>query len=139
MTKMQEIHKKSSLAVTGRIKEILWNNRFFFLAVAAVIFLNIKFDFYYIKTGSMEPELLVGTIVAVDTNVQAKVGDIYAYQSGKNVVIHRIMASDEEGYTFKGDANPSMDAAKVTESQLVGKVVLKVTSLASVLRWLGRI
>lgn len=136
---MQEIHKKPSLVVTERMKEILWSNRFFFLAVAVVIFLNITFDFYYIKTGSMEPELPVGTIVVVDADAQAKVGDIYAYQSGKNVVIHRIMAVDEEGYFFKGDANPSMDAAKVTEKQLVGKVVLKVTSLAPALRWLGRI
>ena len=135
---MQKIHKKLSLAVMRKMKEILQGNRFFFLAVAVVIFLNVQFDFYYIKTGSMEPELPVGTIVVADTNAQAKVGDIYAYQSGKNVVIHRIIAADEEGYTFKGDANPSTDAAKITESQLVGKVVLKLTFLAPVLRWLGR-
>lgn len=135
---MQKMYKKLSLVVMRRIKEILWGNRFFFLAVAVVIFLNIQFDFYYIKTGSMEPELSVGTIVAVDTNAQAKVGDIYAYRSGKNVVIHRIMAADEEGYTFKGDANPSTDAVKVIESQLVGKVVLKLTFLVPVLRWFGR-
>lgn len=120
------------------MKEILWTNRFFFLAVAVVIFLNVQFDFYYIKTGSMEPELPVGTIVIVDADAQEKVGDIYAYRCGKNVVIHRIVAADEEGYTFKGDANPSADAVKVTESQLMGKVVLKLTFLAPVLRWIGR-
>lgn len=135
---MQKMHEKLSLVVKRRMKEILRGNRFFFLAVAVVIFLNVQFDFYYIKTGSMEPELPVGTIVATDTNAQAKVGDIYAYRSGKNVVIHRIIAADEEGYTFKGDANPSTDAAKVTESQLVGKVVLKLTFLVPVLRWAGR-
>ncbi len=135
---MQKMHEKLSLVVKRRMKEILRGNRFFFLAVAVVIFLNVQFDFYYIKTGSMEPELPVGTIVATDTNTQAKVGDIYAYRSGKNVVIHRIIAADEEGYTFKGDANPSTDAAKVTESQLVGKVVLKLTFLVPVLRWAGR-
>lgn len=129
---MQKIYEKQSLAMMGRLKEILWSNRFFFLAEAVVIFLNVQFDFYYIKTGSMEPELPVGTIVVVDADAQAKVGDIYAYRSGKNVVIHRIVAADEEGYTFKGDANPSTDAAKVTESQLAGKVVLKLTVLALV-------
>lgn len=135
---MQKIHEKLSLVVMRGMKKILRGNCFFFLAVAVVIFLNIQFDFYYIKTGSMEPELPVGTIVAADTNAQAKVGDICAYRSGKNVVIHRIMATDEEGYTFKGDANPSADAAKVIESQLVGKVVLKLTFLAQVLRWFGK-
>ena len=119
---MQEIHKKQHLAVMGRIKGILRSNGFFFLAIVLVLLLNLQFDFYYIKTGSMEPELSVGTVVVVDAdvNVQVKTGDICAYRSGRNVVIHRIIAADEEGYTFKGDANPSADAAKVTENQLVG-------------------
>lgn len=119
------------------IQRILWNNRYFLIAVAMVLFLNIRFDFYYIKTGSMEPELPVGTIVVVKPDAKASIGDIYAYRSGRNTVVHRIIAVGKEGYTFKGDANPSADATKIAEGQLLGKVVLKITVLAPVLRWMG--
>lgn len=124
--------------MTAAIKRWIGNNRFFLLAVAILLFLNVRFDFYYIKTGSMEPELPVGTVVIVDTDanavIRAQEGDIFAYQSGKNVVIHRIVSIDEEGYTFKGDANPSADAAKIARSQLIGKVIAKLKILVPVIR-----
>lgn len=74
----------------------------------------------------MGKSLPVGTIAIVNTDAKAQEGDIFAYQNGKNVIIHRIIAIDEEGYIFKGDANPSQDAAKVTKEQLVGKVIVKI-------------
>ena len=124
--------------MTAAIKRWIGNNRFFLLAVAILLFLNVRFDFYYIKTGSMEPALPVGTVVIVDTDanavIRAQEGDIFAYQSGKNVVIHRIFSIDEEGYTFKGDANPSADAAKIARSQLIGKVIAKLKILVPVIR-----
>lgn len=79
-----------------------------------------------LDTGSMGKSLPVGTIAIVNTDAKAQEGDIFAYQNGKNVIIHRIIAIDEEGYIFKGDANPSQDAAKVTKEQLVGKVIVKI-------------
>lgn len=124
--------------MTAAIKRWIGNNRFFLLAVAILLFLNVRFDFYYIKTGSMEPARPVGTVVIVDTDanavIRAQEGDIFAYQSGKNVVIHRIVSIDEEGYTFKGDANPSADAAKIARSQLIGKVIAKLKILVPVIR-----
>lgn len=120
----------------GRMKRFLWENRFFFLALLILLFFNLKLDFYYIKTGSMEPVLPVGTIAVVDIGAKAQVGDIFAYQNGRNVVIHRVIAVDEHGYTFKGDANPSQDAAKVTGEQLVGKVVVKIKLLAWWIKWM---
>lgn len=109
-----------------KTKEFLWENRFFLAVMAVLLFLNIRFDFYYIKTGSMGKSLPVGTIAIVNADAKAQEGDIFAYQNGKNVVIHRIIAVDEEGYIFKGDANPSQDAVKVTKEQLVGKVIVKI-------------
>lgn len=109
-----------------KTKEFLGENRFFLAVMAVLLFLNIRFDFYYIKTGSMGKSLPVGTIAIVNTDAKAQEGDIFAYQNGKNVIIHRIIAIDEEGYIFKGDANPSLDAAKVTKEQLVGKVIVKI-------------
>ena len=109
-----------------KTKEFLGENRFFLAVMAVLLFLNIRFDFYYIKTGSMGKSLPVGTIAIVNTDAKAQEGDIFAYQNGKNVIIHRIIAIDEEGYIFKGDANLSQDAAKVTKEQLVGKVIVKI-------------
>ena len=122
-----------------KTKRFLWENRFFLAALALFLFLNLRFDFYYIKTGSMEPTLPVGTIVVVDRNEKAQEGDIFAYQNGKNVVIHRIIAVDEEGYLFQGDANPSQDAAKVTREQLVGKVTAKIKLLVPWIKLLEKI
>ena len=66
--------------MTAAIKRWIGNNRFFLLAVAILLFLNVRFDFYYIKTGSMEPALPVGTVVIVDTDanavIRAQEGDI---------------------------------------------------------------
>lgn len=109
-----------------KTKEFLWENRFFLAVMLVLLFLNIRFDFYYIKTGSMGKSLPVGTIAIVNADAKAQEGDIFAYQNGKNVVIHRIIAVDEEGYIFKGDANSSQDAVKVTKEQLVGKVIVKI-------------
>lgn len=122
-----------------KTKRFLWENRFFLATLAFLLFLNLRFDFYYIKTGSMEPTLPVGSIVIVDRNEKAQEGDIFAYQNGKNVVIHRIIAVDEEGYLFQGDANPSQDAAKVTRKQLVGKVTAKIKLLVPWIRLLEKI
>lgn len=122
-----------------KTKRFLWENRFFLAALALLLFLNLRFDFYYIKTGSMELTLPVGSIVVVDRNEKAQAGDIFAYQNGKNVVIHRIIAVDEEGYLFQGDANPSQDAAKVTREQLVGKVTAKIKLLVPWIRLLEKI
>ncbi len=122
-----------------KTKRFLWENRFFLVALALLLFLNLRFDFYYIKTGSMEPTLPVGTIVVVDRNEKAQEGDIFAYQNGKNVVIHRIIVVDEEGYLFQGDANPSQDAAKVTREQLVGKVTAKIKLLVPWIRLFEKI
>lgn len=120
------------------LRKILKGNGFFFLLAIAALLLYLRFDLFYIKTGSMEPALPVGTVVIVDTDanavIRAQEGDIFAYQSGKNVVIHRIVSIDEEGYTFKGDANPSADAAKIARSQLIGKVIAKLKILVPVIR-----
>ena len=122
-----------------KTKRFLWENRFFLAALAFLLFLNLRFDFYYIKTGSMEPTLPVGTIVVVDRNEKAQEGDIFAYKNGKNNVIQRIIDVDEEGYLFQGDANPSQDAAKVTRKQLAGKVTAKIKLLVPWIRLLEKI
>ncbi len=117
-----------------KIKKAIKNNAVFLIVLAAVIVINIRFDFFYIKTGSMEPEFPVGSIVMVDPNARPKIGDIFAYANHGSTVIHRIVEIEGGSYIFQGDANPSPDGAMVEESQLIGKVVVKIRFLAPAIR-----
>ena len=69
------------------IKHAVKNNGVFLLLLAAIILINVRFDFFYIKTGSMEPELPVGSVVMVDPNARPKVGDIFAYENHVETIV----------------------------------------------------
>ena len=116
------------------IKEVIKNNGVFLILLAAIILINFRFDFFFIKTGSMEPELPVGSIVIVDPCARPKMGDIFAYENHGSTVIHRIVGAEDDGYIFQGDATPSPDGAAVEGSQLMGKVVVRIRFLAPALR-----
>ena len=76
------------------LRKILKGNGFFFLLAIAALLLYLRFDLFYIKTGSMEPALPIGSIVVVDLAAEPEIGDIFAYRAGTMVVIHRIIAKD---------------------------------------------
>lgn len=106
-----------------------------FLTIAVlVLMLNLRYDLFYIKTGSMKPALPVGSIVVADPYAKAKVGDIFAYQAGEKIIIHRIVEINGETYIFRGDANGTNDAAQIKQSQLVGKIILTLNFFAPVVR-----
>ena len=116
------------------IKKVIKNNGIFLILLAAIILINFRFDFFYIKTGSMEPELPVGSVVMIDPCVRPKLGDIFAYENHGSTVIHRIVGMESGSYIFQGDANLSPDGAAVEESRLIGKVVVRIRFLAPALR-----
>lgn len=116
------------------IKKVIKNNGVFLMFLAVIILFNFRFDFFYIKTGSMEPELPVGSVVMVDPYAKPKTGDIFAYESHGSTVIHRIVGIENGSYIFQGDANPSPDGAVVEESRLIGKAVVRIRFLAPALR-----
>ncbi len=116
------------------MKNAIKNNGLFLLALAAIIMINILFDFFYIKTGSMEPELPVGTVVIVTPRARPRIGDVFAYENHGRIVIHRIVDTKDGGYIFQGDANPSPDGTVAGEEQMVGKVTAKIRFLAPILK-----
>ena len=87
---------------------------------------------YTVLTGSMRPHYPPGTLVIVRPAKPSalKVGNVATYQliSGRpGVVTHRIVAiwrdlEGQERFQFKGDANPSPDAALVLPKQIRGKL-----------------
>ena len=82
----------------------------------------------------MEPTLHVGAVVMIDKNKIPDVSDIAAYESGGNIVVHRVVAETDEGYIFKGDANAIEDASVITEDQIRGTVILKINFIAPIVR-----
>ncbi len=84
-------------------------------------------EVYSITSGSMEPEIPVGSLVVV-APVQAeevRTGDIVAFRAGGAVIVHRVVenqAADRQLVT-KGDANNNVqDMNPVAYGDLIGVV-----------------
>lgn len=106
----------------------------FLILLAAILYGNIRFDRYLIRTGSMEPKLRTGAIVVVDPQRMPEKGEIGVYLSNGNVIIHRVTDITENGYQFQGDANPEPDAVSVWKKDIRGTVVFRLNAAAPVLR-----
>ncbi len=80
---------------------------------------------------SMEPLLHGGDLVIVRASSTYQVGDVVAYHSHQldRVVLHRIVARDDDRYVFKGDNNTWLDSEHPTEDQLIGKMQVMLPGL----------
>lgn len=94
-----------------------------------------------VLTGSMEPELNVGTLILVkETPIkELKIEDIITYKTENNssLVTHRIVEINEDGSLItKGDANNTEDIGEVGEEQVQGKIIFKVSRLGGIMIFL---
>lgn len=84
------------------------------------------YEVYNIVSGSMEPEIPVGSVIYVEAAEPETVekGDIIAFQSGESVIAHRVVVNQKvEGqFTTKGDANAEEDMNAVPYDMLIGRV-----------------
>lgn len=88
---------------------------------------------YAIISGSMQPNITIGTVVYthdIDFN-KLEVGDIVSYRLSSKIVTHRIAEIDKEDkqVVTKGDANTVVDASPISESNIIGKVIFSVPLL----------
>lgn len=99
-----------------------------------------------VLTGSMTPEIPVGSVVVVQPVDPAtlRVGDVVTYQKtpGEAVfVTHRIVSVDPSTtpvtLTTKGDANRGVDLDPVPVTAVRGKVVLSVPYLGTIRNTIG--
>lgn len=84
------------------------------------------YEIFNVVSGSMEPEIPVGSLVYVE-EVPAKEirdGDIIAFQGTDSVVTHRVVRNRmvEGEFVTKGDANEAEDLAPVPHASLIGRV-----------------
>lgn len=84
------------------------------------------YEVYHIVSGSMEPEIPVGSVIYVDSTVPEEMAeqDIIAFWREDAVVAHRVVENrviDGELIT-KGDANQQEDIFPVAYGDVIGKV-----------------
>ena len=95
------------------------------------------YDIYNVVSGSMEPEIPVGSVVYVEEAdpVSIEPGEVIAFLSGSSVVIHRVTENRQvEGYLLtKGDANAEADLGEVRYKDLIGRVVKNIPVLGQVM------
>lgn len=88
-----------------------------------------------VLSGSMEPSIKVDELIIVKETPAYEVGDVVVYQNGKMLIVHRIVALDEETVTTRGDAN-NTDDAPVALSQVKGKVIAHIPHVGALVRLL---
>ena len=94
-----------------------------------------------VLTGSMTPEIPVGSVVLVRPVDPAtlEIGDVATYRPEQNedaFITHRVIGIEDKGpsreFVFKGDANDDRDFEPVSSRDVVGEVWFHVPFLGSV-------
>ena len=84
-----------------------------------------------VLSGSMEPTFSKGTLLLVKDTKNVQEGDIIVYQSGKELIVHRIIALSSDEVVTQGDANNVADEP-FSKTQIKGKVIGWIPVLGSV-------
>lgn len=123
------------MKIWKKIKLILWILISLTSVFILVTSLNLfGFRLFVVKSGSMEPQIKVGSLV-VDRNAsEYAVGDVVTFLiSDKEKVTHRIQSveviNNNTYYTVKGDANDSPDMSKIPKKNVIGKVIFSIPYL----------
>jgi len=101
-----------------------------------------KLGAYVILSGSMEPQLPVGSVVISQSSPTYEIGDIITFKQegqGDKLVTHRITqkttVNGEVIFNTKGDTNEEEDVGVVKQSQVAGKEVLTLPHLGNVVNF----
>jgi signal peptidase len=96
--------------------------------------MSFGFRSYLVQSGSMEPTIMTGDIVVIQSQSEYRKHDVITFHDKENrVVTHRIanmeMKDGAQSITTKGDANRSDDFDTITPDQIIGKVTLTIPKL----------
>jgi signal peptidase len=96
---------------------------------------------YNIMSGSMEPDIPVGSLVYVKPIAPEDIveGDVIAFSSNDSVVVHRTVENHivEGEIITKGDANEDEDMAPVAYQSVLGRVERHIPYLGQLMLILG--
>lgn len=102
------------------------------------------YRWYKILTSSMSPEIKAGDIVFVSMDKDdLHSGDVITFNTTTDdsaTLTHRIYEIEYingvKTYTTKGDANEDVDLIKITDENIIGKVVFTVPKLGKIIDWI---
>lgn len=88
----------------------------------------------FVKTGSMEPNVPVGSLIFIHEQDTYHTNDVitYIHESGQFTATHRIISIEDGIVITQGDANNSPDKP-FAEDRIIGKVVLTIPYVGFVL------
>lgn len=98
----------------------------------------IQLKLYSVLSGSMEPKLALGSVIAVVPQNEYKTGDIITFGAETDktkTVTHRIVEISRDldlqkiSYRTKGDANDAPDLELIDQNRVIGKVVFHLPYL----------
>ncbi len=99
------------------------------------------YEIYEVVSGSMEPEIPVGSILYVEETPPEEIeaGDVIAFMRNDTVVSHRVEENRyvEGEFITKGDANSEEDTVPVPYDSLVGKSVYHLPVLGTLMTMLA--
>ena len=99
------------------------------------------YEIYEVVSGSMEPEIPVGSILYVEETEPETVeaGDVIAFIRNGSVVTHRVEENRyvEGEFITKGDANSEEDTVPVPYESLVGRSVYHLPVLGTLMSMLA--
>ena len=110
----------------------------FIVAVALLLIVSIlpitgNYKIMTVISGSMAPEIKMGSVVVVKPVSDYKIGDVITfgpYNKTKAPTTHRIydikVVDSESVYITKGDVNNAPDSREIKKSDIVGKVLFSV-------------
>lgn len=107
-----------------------------------IILFTSKFDnplgirSFVVITGSMQPDIPVGSLIFTKNTSDYVSGDIIAYKQGNITVTHRIIGlTDNNGkleYITRGDANNAPDNSTVKTDEIYGKATLSIPYIGNI-------
>lgn len=84
------------------------------------------YEIYHVLTGSMEPEIPVGSILYVEKVAPENIvtDDVIAFHGADGIITHRVVENHvvEGELTTKGDANAGEDLSAVDYEAVIGRV-----------------
>ena len=110
------------------------------IAALLALILQIKgIQPYAVVSGSMEPDIHVGSMCFIDTEVpysRIREGDVIAFSQSDFQVTHRVIGISDQGLETKGDANAHSDGITTTQKNYLGKNMGSVPYLGYVMAFL---
>lgn len=110
---------------------------FIIVGISVLIAYIIGIKPYVVISGSMEPNIKIGSVSFVNTRYPYKkiqVGDVIAFKRDTIFATHRVVEITEEGFITKGDANNIADGKIVSQNEYVGKNILSIQKLGYIIQ-----